>query len=142
MIDAVWKNDLRGIAIFRLGQCTWFQLANKMQFLIECSPPKSDNVSVAVIVVGLTIHSSIKLASHDWQTRKNPRSRSRRRPAVLRSAYPTPDPQPGDRVVVVEGWPAGRRIRQAGLENGGLPAGGNRDHRGPAEPGGKKRRGP
>jgi hypothetical protein len=35
MIDAVWKNDLRGIAIFRLGRCTSFQLANKIQFVSE-----------------------------------------------------------------------------------------------------------
>src|SRR5450759_3298993 len=119
MIDAVWKNDLRGIAIFRLGRCTSFQLANKCVFLIECSPPKSDNVSVAVIVVGLTIRSSIKLASYDWQARKNSRSRSRRRSAVLRSAHPTPDPQPGDRAAVVEGWPACCRNRQPGLGHGG-----------------------
>jgi len=39
MIDAVWKNDLRGIAIFRLGRCTSFQLANKMVFLSQCSYP-------------------------------------------------------------------------------------------------------
>src|ERR1035437_6039308 len=119
MIDAVWKNDLRGIAIFRLGRCTSFQLANKMQFLIECSPPKSGNVSVALVVDDRTIHSSIKLASHDWQARKNPRSRSRRRPAVLRSAHPIPDPQPGDRAVVAEGWPACRRNRQPELGHGG-----------------------
>src|SRR5450759_1171459 len=118
MIDAVWKNDLRGIAIFRLGRCTSFQLAKKMRFLIECSPPKSDNVSVAVIVVGLTIHSSIKLASHDWQTRKNPRSSSCRRPAVLRSAHPAPDPQPGHCAAVIEGWPACRRNRQPKLGHG------------------------
>jgi len=35
MIDAVWKNDLRGIAIFRLGGCTSFQLANKMLFVSQ-----------------------------------------------------------------------------------------------------------
>jgi hypothetical protein len=39
MIDAVWKNDLRGIAIFKLGRCTSFQLANKMPFLIELNAP-------------------------------------------------------------------------------------------------------
>jgi hypothetical protein len=35
MIDAFWKNDLRGIAIFRLGRCTSFQLANKMLFVSQ-----------------------------------------------------------------------------------------------------------
>src|ERR1035437_9030574 len=77
------------------------------------------NVSVAVIVGSLIIHSSFKLASNDWQARKNPRSRSRRRPAVLRSAHPTSHPQQGGRAVVAEGWPACRRNRQPELGHGG-----------------------
>src|ERR1039458_10779645 len=92
MIDEVWKNDLRRIAIFRLGRCTSFQLANKIQFLIEWSSPQA----LQCFRCGYsrqpynTFNSRIKLASYGWQARKDSRSRSRRRPAVLRSAHPTP----------------------------------------------------
>src|ERR1022692_3369536 len=91
----------------------------KYSFLSSGQLRKHCNVSVAVIVGSLTIHSSFKLASNDWQTRKNSRSRSRRRPAVLRPAYPPPDPQPGDCAVVAEGWPTCRRNRQPELGHGG-----------------------
>src|ERR1035437_9923039 len=91
----------------------------KYSFLSSGHLRKHCNVSVALVVDDRTIHSSIKLASNDWQARKNPRSSSRRRPAVLRSAHPTPDPQPGDRAVVAEGWAACRRNRQPGLGHGG-----------------------
>src|ERR1019366_1768515 len=105
----------------RLGTRLWERLNSitKYSFLSSGHLRRHCNVSVAVIVGSLTIHSSIKLASNDWQARKNPRSSSRRRPAVLRSAHPTPDPHPGDRAVVVEGWPACRRNRQPELGHGG-----------------------
>src|ERR1035437_281894 len=93
----------------------------KYSFLSSGHLRRHCNVFVAVIVGSLTIHSSFKLASNDWQARKDSRSRSRRRPAVLRSAHPAPDPQPGDRAVVVEGWPACRRNRQPDLGHGGRP---------------------
>jgi hypothetical protein len=48
MIDAFWKNDLRGIAIFRLGRCTSFQLAKKIQFVSQFMVPAllGPNVSI------------------------------------------------------------------------------------------------
>jgi hypothetical protein len=51
MIDAVWKNDLRGIAIFRLGRCTSFQLANKVQFVSQFMVPALLGPNVPILEV-------------------------------------------------------------------------------------------
>jgi hypothetical protein len=51
MIDAVWKNDLRGIAIFRLGRCTSFQLANKIQFVSQFMVPALLGPTVPILEV-------------------------------------------------------------------------------------------
>src|SRR5450759_174900 len=120
----VWSHFLGAWRTSRIGPVEPskpepFNSLTKSYFLSSGHLRRHCNVSVALAVGGRTIHSSFKLASNDWQARKNSRSRSRRRPAVLRSAHPAPDPQPGDRAVVVEGWPACRRNRQPELGHGG-----------------------
>src|SRR5450759_688342 len=78
MIDAVWKNDLHGIAIFRLGRCTSFQLANKMQFVsqfmapvfsVECAHSRnsqSNGRSLSVFCSWRTRLMLCREAAHDY----------------------------------------------------------------------------